>query len=109
MVSLRGEERGIRTVGGVYHKSIQDCGIRSYCRCSGGKIKVSDGTTKTFCGNLRNFAQIPWILKHLRAVNKYFWKYRWRFLLGILFIVLSNYFRILSPQVTGYIVNSVEK
>jgi len=48
-------------------------------------------------------------LKHLRAVNKYFWKYRWRFLLGILFIVLSNYFRILSPQVTGYIVNSVEK
>ena len=53
--------------------------------------------------------QIPWILKHLRAVNKYFWKYRWRFLLGIVFIVLSNYFRILSPQVTGYIVNSVEK
>ncbi|HEX9514535.1 MAG TPA: ABC transporter ATP-binding protein [Puia sp.] len=48
-------------------------------------------------------------MKHLRAVNKYFWKYRWRFLLGILFIVLSNYFRILSPQVTGYIVNSVEK
>jgi len=30
-------------------------------------------------------------------------------LLGILFIILSNYFRILSPQVTGYIVNSVEK
>ena len=48
-------------------------------------------------------------MKHLKAVNKYFWKYRWRFLLGILFIVLSNYFRILSPQVTGYIVNSVEK
>jgi len=48
-------------------------------------------------------------LKHLKAVNKYFWKYRWRFLLGIIFIVLSNYFRILSPQVTGYIVNSVEK
>jgi ATP-binding cassette subfamily B multidrug efflux pump len=48
-------------------------------------------------------------LKHLRAVNKYFWKYRWRLLLGILFIILSNYFRILSPQVTGYIVNSVEK
>jgi len=48
-------------------------------------------------------------LKHLRAVNKYFWKYRWRLLLGIVFIVLSNYFRILSPQVTGYVVNSVEK
>ena len=48
-------------------------------------------------------------MKHLRAVNKYFWKYRWRFLLGILFIILSNYFRILTPQVTGYVVNSVEK
>ncbi|MBS1915777.1 MAG: ABC transporter ATP-binding protein [Bacteroidetes bacterium] len=48
-------------------------------------------------------------MKHLRAVNKYFWKYRWRFLLGIIFIILSNYFRILSPQVTGYVVNSVEK
>jgi len=30
-------------------------------------------------------------LKHLRAVNKYFWKYRWRLLLGLLFIILSNY------------------
>jgi ATP-binding cassette subfamily B multidrug efflux pump len=29
-------------------------------------------------------------------------------LLGILFIILSNYFRILTPQVTGYVVNSVE-
>jgi ATP-binding cassette subfamily B multidrug efflux pump len=47
-------------------------------------------------------------LKHLKAVNKYFWKYRWRFLLGIVFIILSNYFRILTPQVTGYVVNSVE-
>jgi ATP-binding cassette subfamily B protein len=48
-------------------------------------------------------------LKYLRAVNKYFWKYKWRLLLGLLFVVLSNYFRILSPQVTGYVVNQVEK
>ena len=48
-------------------------------------------------------------LKHLKAVNKYFLKYRWRFALGIIFIFLSNYFRILSPQVTGYVINSVEK
>ncbi|HTQ28234.1 MAG TPA: ABC transporter ATP-binding protein [Puia sp.] len=47
-------------------------------------------------------------MKYLRAVNKYFWKYRWRLLLGIVFIVLSNYFRILTPQVTGYVVNAVE-
>lgn len=48
-------------------------------------------------------------MRYLKAVNKYFWKYRWRFFLGIIFIVLSNYFRILTPQVTGYVVNSVEK
>ncbi|MDP4151295.1 MAG: ABC transporter ATP-binding protein [Bacteroidota bacterium] len=48
-------------------------------------------------------------MNHLKAVNKYFWRYRWRFLLGILFVILSNYFRILSPQVTGYVVNSVER
>src|ERR1017187_3632901 len=48
-------------------------------------------------------------LKYLKAVNKYFWKYKWRLLLGMLFVVLSNYFRILSPQVTGYVVNSVER
>src|ERR1700694_1269716 len=48
-------------------------------------------------------------MKHLRAVNKYFWKYRMRFLWGLVFIILSNYFRILTPQITGYVVNSVEK
>jgi ATP-binding cassette, subfamily B, multidrug efflux pump len=48
-------------------------------------------------------------LKHLKAVNKYLWKYRWRLLLGMLFVILSNYFRILTPQITGYVVNSVNK
>jgi ATP-binding cassette, subfamily B, multidrug efflux pump len=48
-------------------------------------------------------------LKYLKAVNKYFWKYRWRLFFGFIFVVLSNYFRILTPQVTGYVVNAVEK
>lgn len=48
-------------------------------------------------------------MKYLRALNKYFWKYKWRLLLGLLFVILSNYFRILAPQVTGYVVNTVEK
>ncbi|HEX4851865.1 MAG TPA: ABC transporter transmembrane domain-containing protein, partial [Puia sp.] len=48
-------------------------------------------------------------MKYLRALNKYFWKYRWRLILGIIFIILSNYFRILTPQVAGYVVNSVDK
>ncbi len=48
-------------------------------------------------------------MKHLRSVHKYFWKYRVRLLLGILFIILSNYFRILTPQVSGYVVDKVEQ
>jgi ATP-binding cassette, subfamily B, multidrug efflux pump len=48
-------------------------------------------------------------LRYLKAINKYFWKYKWRLLLGLLFVLLSNYFRILAPQVTGYVVNTVEK
>lgn len=47
-------------------------------------------------------------MKHLRALNKYFWKYKWLFFLGMVFIVLSNYFRILTPQVTKYVLNTVE-
>jgi len=37
-------------------------------------------------------------LKDLAYLNKYFYKYRWRFALGILFVSLSNYFRVLQPQ-----------
>jgi ATP-binding cassette, subfamily B, multidrug efflux pump len=47
-------------------------------------------------------------MKHLASLNKYFLKYKWLFILGIIFIVLSNYFRILSPQVTKYVLNTVE-
>ncbi len=48
-------------------------------------------------------------MKNLSAVNKYFLKYRWRLLLGIVFIILSNYFRILSPQLSGYVVDKVSQ
>ena len=47
-------------------------------------------------------------MKHLRVLNKYFWKYRWRFSLGVVFIIASNYFAVLAPQITGYVVNQVE-
>ncbi len=46
-------------------------------------------------------------MKHLSVLNKYFWKYKTRLLLGVLFIILSNYFRILAPQVSGYVVDKV--
>ena len=45
---------------------------------------------------------------HLKSVNKYFWKYKTRLLLGFVFIILSNYFRILTPQISGYVVDKVE-
>lgn len=37
-------------------------------------------------------------LKHLWTLNKYFIRYKWRFLAGILFVLLMNYFRIVQPQ-----------
>lgn len=47
-------------------------------------------------------------MKHLSYLNKYFWKYRWRLMLGIVFIFVSNYFAVLAPQVTGYIIDKVQ-
>lgn len=48
-------------------------------------------------------------MKHLRAVHKYFWKYRYRLGAGILFIFLSNYFGVLAPQVTGFVIDFVQR
>jgi ATP-binding cassette subfamily B protein len=48
-------------------------------------------------------------LKHLSALNKYFWKYRVRLSIGILFIVVSNYFGVLAPQITGFIIDFVQR
>ena len=48
-------------------------------------------------------------MKDLRPLNRYFLKYRWRLALGMAFIVVSNYFGIVAPQVTGYVVDQVER
>ena len=37
-------------------------------------------------------------MKELALLNKYFFRYKWHFLLGFLFVSLSNYFRVLQPQ-----------
>ena len=47
-------------------------------------------------------------MKQLRALNKYFWKYRIRLSAGVLFVFLSNYFNVLSPQVTGFVIDFVQ-
>ncbi|MBC7949367.1 MAG: ABC transporter ATP-binding protein [Chitinophagaceae bacterium] len=48
-------------------------------------------------------------MKHLKAVNKYFWKYRYRLGAGILFVFLSNYFNVLVPQITGFVIDFVQR
>jgi ATP-binding cassette subfamily B protein len=48
-------------------------------------------------------------VKELAAVNKYLWKYKSRLLLGTFFVVLSNFFAVIAPQITGYVVSQVQQ
>lgn len=41
-------------------------------------------------------------MKHLSALNKYFYRYKFTFLIGILFVALSNIFSIMPPQAIRY-------
>src|SRR5690606_30575824 len=38
-------------------------------------------------------------MKHLAHLNKYFYKYRWRMIPGVIFVIASNYFGVLPAQV----------
>jgi ATP-binding cassette subfamily B protein len=38
-------------------------------------------------------------MKHLAYLNKFFYKYKWRLIPGILFVIISNVFAVLSAQV----------
>jgi len=38
-------------------------------------------------------------LRHLSVLNKYFLRYKWHLLLGTIFIIISNIFAVLSPQI----------
>ena len=46
-------------------------------------------------------------MKHLSYLYKFFWIYRWRFLLGIAFVGLANWFRVLQPQVIRQALDTV--
>ena len=46
-------------------------------------------------------------MKHLAYLKKFFWIYRWRFLSGILFVGLANWFRVLQPKVIGQALDTV--
>lgn len=47
-------------------------------------------------------------MRELFALNKYFWKYRYRFLAGVLFVIASNYFAVLVPEITGYVTAKIQ-
>lgn len=68
---------------------------------------VPTGATFLFFANFAGFFYNTG-MKHLAALRKYFWRYRLRLVVGLLFIVLSNYFGILAPQITGYIIHFVQ-
>ncbi len=112
-VSFSGE-LGIRTPGPVTVNSFQDCRNRPLCQLSAAKVRVQILITKLFASFslfISLFNQFAFfifaLMTQLSTLNKYFKKYKFLFLLGILFVVLTNYFRILAPQLTGYVVNAV--
>ncbi len=50
------------------------------------------------CRRVNTTSQLS-LLKNLAYLNSYFLRYKWRVLAGIVFVSLSNYFRVLQPQV----------
>jgi ATP-binding cassette subfamily B protein len=46
-------------------------------------------------------------MKELRYLNKYFYKYKWQLILGILFIIISNVFQILPGALVRYSIDLV--
>lgn len=47
-------------------------------------------------------------MKSLRYINKYFLKYKWRFLLGIIFTIVSNYFGVQMPAYFSSAIDSFQ-
>ena len=48
-------------------------------------------------------------MKNLASLNKYFVKYKWRLLLGLLFVSISNLFAVVSPVVVRNVLDSVQQ
>jgi ATP-binding cassette, subfamily B, multidrug efflux pump len=48
-------------------------------------------------------------MKKLSSINKYFIKYRWRFLSGIFFVAISNLFAVIPPTVIRTVIDSVQE
>lgn len=48
-------------------------------------------------------------MKELSVLLPYGWKYRYRLAGGVGFVIISNYFNVLSPQVTGFVIDYVQR
>jgi ATP-binding cassette subfamily B protein len=62
-------------------------------------------------GHKYSFAQIPDLcafMKDLQSVNKYFIKYKWRLLLGMLFVAISSKFAVMPGNVIKDILDQVQ-
>ncbi|MCB0737440.1 MAG: ABC transporter, partial [Bacteroidetes bacterium] len=47
-------------------------------------------------------------MRELAALNPYLWRFKWPLLLGVLFVVLSNYFAIKQPQIVRKAIEDIE-
>lgn len=48
-------------------------------------------------------------MKNLASLNKYFIKYKWRFLSGLLFVTVSNLFAVVSPVIVRNVLDHVQE
>lgn len=48
-------------------------------------------------------------LRELATLNRFFYKYRGRFVWGIVFVLISNWFGVLPPQIIRYAVDLIEQ
>jgi len=46
-------------------------------------------------------------MKHLKILNKYFYKYKWWLIPGIFFVIISNIFGVIPAQVIGHAFNLI--
>ncbi|MEJ7558381.1 MAG: ABC transporter ATP-binding protein [Pedobacter sp.] len=48
-------------------------------------------------------------MKHLKILNKYFYKYKWWLIPGVFFVVISNIFGVIPAQVIGHAFNLISE
>ncbi|MBC7553223.1 MAG: ABC transporter ATP-binding protein [Taibaiella sp.] len=46
-------------------------------------------------------------MKNLRSINKYFLKYKWRLMLGLLFVAISNRFAVMPPMLVRNVLDEM--